>query len=607
MEINFSKIELLSPAGNLESGLAAINCGADAVYIGAPKFGARSAAGNSLADIEKLTNYAHKFRANVYVTINTILYDNELEEARILIHDLYNLGVDAIIFQDMSILEMDIPPITLFASTQTHNYEVERIKFLDQLGIKRIILARELSLDEIRKIKTVTKSELEFFIHGALCVSQSGQCYMSQALTGRSANRGECSQPCRMKYTLTDSKGKIIVKDKHLLSLKDLNLSEYLWDLLQAGITSFKIEGRLKDAGYVKNVTAYYRQHIDSILEGKKEFTRSSFGKSKIHFVPDPNKTFNRGYTTHFIEHTSEPRANFNTPKSMGEPIGKVISVSKYGFKIETNSELVNGDGLCFINNIGELAGFNINKSDKNFVFYENINQLKTGTEIYRNFDKKFTDELKKECQRKINAVIELSGDKDFLVFKITDEENLSSELKTKNKWELAHDSESGEETIVKQLKKSGTTIYEISEVIISTEEIYFIPVAELNYFRRKLLEMHEAKRITFHPSNETLRRGTKSVYPSPKLSFNANVTNELAKRFYEKQGVEIIEEGFELKDDVHESTVMTCKYCLKDELGMCTKDKKSEFSEPLYLMNNNRKLRLQFNCSECKMSILMP
>ena len=604
---NKNKIELLSPAGNLDSGLAAINCGADAVYIGAPKFGARSAAGNSLADIEKLVIYAHKFRANVYVTINTILYDNELDEAKKLIIDLYNLGVDAIIFQDMSILEMDIPPVTLFASTQTHNYDIKRIKFLDELGIKRIILARELSLEEIAKIKFVTKAELEFFIHGALCVCQSGQCYLSHALTGRSANRGECSQPCRMKYTLTAADGKIIVKDKHLLSLKDLNLSEYLWELMQAGITSFKIEGRLKDTSYVKNITAYYRQHIDALLDGKNLFKRSSFGKSIIHFTPDPNKTFNRGYTTHFIEETSEPRANFDTPKSMGEPVGKVVSVSKYGFNIESHHEFVNGDGLCFINNDGELTGFNINRLDKNFIFYDDTKELKAGTEIYRNYDKKFYDELKKNCKRKIRASFELSGEKDSILLTLKDEENIVSELKTENKWEESNNPEAGRETIERQLKKSGDTIFEISDVTITTDKIYFIPVAELNYFRRKLLELHETKRISSHPVNETVRENKAPVYPARKLSFKTNVTNELAKRFYENHGVEIIEEGFELKEDYHEAELMTCKYCLKDELGHCIKKNPTDLNEQLYLINNNKKFRLQFNCSECKMSILMP
>ena len=330
--MNQNKIELLSPAKNLETGIAAINCGADAVYIGAPKFGARAAAGNSIADIAKLVLYAHNFFAKVYVTINTLLFDNELEEARKTVDELYLSGVDAIIFQDMALLEMDLPPIPLFASTQTHNYKLERIKFLDQLGINRIILARELSLEQIKEIRQNTSAELEFFVHGALCVCLSGQCYLSHALTGRSANRGECAQPCRMKYTLTDKSGKVIVKDKYLLSLKDLNLSEHLNKLISAGISSFKIEGRLKDAAYVKNITAYYRTLIDDILENKTVYKRASSGKSLFTFSPDPNKTFNRGYTEYFLTDHEKSRANIDTPKSMGEFLGSIKKLTSNFF-----------------------------------------------------------------------------------------------------------------------------------------------------------------------------------------------------------------------------------------------------------------------------------
>ncbi len=602
-----NKIELLSPAGTLDAGLAAINCGADAVYIGAPKFGARAAAGNSLSDIQKLINYAHKFRANVYVTVNTILYDNELDEVRNLIHELYNLGTDAIIFQDMSLLEMDIPPIPLFASTQTHNYEIEKIKFFDHLGIKRIILARELSLNEIEKIRLATNTELEFFIHGALCVCFSGQCYLSHALTGRSANRGECAQPCRIKYTLTDSKGKIIVKDKHLLSLKDLNLSNHLWDLIKSGISSFKIEGRLKDISYVKNITAYYRQHIDAILEEKNNYQRSSAGKSIFHFIPDPNKTFNRGYTTHFIEDSNEPRANFNTPKSMGEFLGKVNSVGKTGFSITTKHKIINGDGLCFFDENKELTGFSVFKADGNFIFYNEPNKPQKDTEIYRNYDKQFNDDLKKDCSRKVDAKIQITFSDKTLIMQITDEENLTSKMEISNKWEVAQNYENAKSHLIKQFKKSGSTIFNITDVVLSTGNVFFLPVAEVNLYRRKLLELHETNRIKAHPLNINDKPRSEYTFPSKNLSYLGNVTNKLSRQFYEKHNLEIIEDGFELKEEFAEAVLMTCKYCLKEELGMCSKEGKHDFQEPFYLLNNNRKFRLKFNCSECQTSILIP
>ncbi|MDP3581481.1 MAG: peptidase U32 family protein, partial [Ignavibacteria bacterium] len=399
-------LELLSPAKNLETGIAAIDCGADAVYIGAPSFGAREAAGNSLEDIEKLTRYSHKFWAKVFVTVNTIIFDDELEEVCRLITKLYNIGVDAVIFQDMAILEMELPPIPLYASTQTHNYELERIKLLDVLGIKRIILARELTLEEIKNIKREVGAELEFFIHGALCVSLSGQCYMSHELSGRSANRGECAQNCRLPYSLIDANNEVLVANKHLLSLRDLNLSSYLNDLVDAGITSFKIEGRLKDVSYVKNITAFYRQQLDDIIKNNPHYEKASSGFSVIPFEPDPERTFNRGFTSYFVNDRGDDVSSHDSPKSKGKYLGKVTSVTKDGFLIGTTDKIVNGDGICFYDDAGVLLGMSVNKVDGQKIFTKELLGIKTGTKIYRNFDFAFDKDLSKECQRKINAEI---------------------------------------------------------------------------------------------------------------------------------------------------------------------------------------------------------
>jgi len=355
------KIELLAPARNLETGIAAINCGADAVYIGPEKFSARSAAGNSLEDIEKLISRAHLFHAKVYATINTILFDKELEEAGKLITDLYDRGIDAVIIQDMGILEMNLPPVALHASTQADNYDIERIKFLDRAGFPRIVLARELSLDQIREIRKNTQCELEFFIHGALCVSLSGRCYMSASMGGRSANRGECAQPCRKSYTLTDANGEIISKNKYPLSLKDMNQTSNLKDLIDAGVDSLKIEGRLKDVDYVKNVTAHYRKALDNILEGRSDIAKASSGRVYFDFTPDPLKTFNRGYTDYFLRERSGSISSPHTPKSLGKEIGRVTETGNSWFKIISSEKISNGDGLAFFDKDKNVAGVKAN------------------------------------------------------------------------------------------------------------------------------------------------------------------------------------------------------------------------------------------------------
>lgn len=598
------KLELLSPAKDLQTGIAAIDCGADAVYIGAPSFGAREAAGNPIEDIAELVNYAHKFWAKVYVTVNTIIYDDEIKTVQNLIHNLYDIGVDAIIFQDMALLEMDIPPIQLYASTQTHNYELEKIKLLDELGIKRIILARELSLDEIKKIKNNVSAELEFFIHGALCISLSGQCYMSFDSSGRSANRGECSQNCRLPYSLVDANNNVIIKDKHLLSLKDLNLSYYLNDLIDAGITSFKIEGRLKDIAYVKNITAYYRQLIDDIIKNKPHFQKSSSGYSIINFQPDPEKTFNRGYTNYFINDRSEKVSSHKTPKSIGKYLGKVIEIDKFGFSIATNEKIHTGDGICFFDSNENLIGFNVSKVEENKIFTNDFIDVKLGSKIFRNFDYSFNKELEKDCKRKIETEIYFTETTDGFTIKAKDEDNIEVEEFFFTQKEIAINKNLAFKTLKNNLSKSGSTIFNVKKVVVDLSNSYFFNTKQINEFRRIILDKLEYKRIENHKREVFVKKIT-NIKVAERLDYKSNVVNSLSKIFYENLGAREVEPGFELLNNHKNKTVMTCKYCIKDELGLCPFDTDKKLNEPLFLVNENKKYELIFNCKECLMEII--
>lgn len=598
------KLELLSPAKDLETGIAAIDCGADAVYIGAPSFGAREAAGNSIEDIEKLARYAHKFWAKVFVTVNTIIFDDELEEARRLITTLYNIRVDAVIFQDMAILEMELPPIPLYASTQTHNYELERIKLLDELGIKRIILARELTLEEIKNIKKEVSAELEFFIHGALCVSLSGQCYMSHELSGRSANRGECAQNCRLPYSLIDANNEVLVANKHLLSLRDLNLSSYLNDLVNAGITSFKIEGRLKDVGYVKNITSFYRQQLDDIIKNNQQYEKASSGYSIIPFEPDPERTFNRGFTSYFVNDRGDDVSSHDSPKSKGKYLGKVTSVTKDGFLIGTTDKLVNGDGICFYDDAGVLLGMSVNKVEGQKIFTKELLGIKTGTKIYRNFDFAFDKELGKECQRKINVDVHFKELADGFSISAIDENGVGVTKIIAAQKDLASNSDQALETMKKQLSKSGSTIFNVANAKIETTNAFFFPVKIINEWRRETLELLEIARIENY-QRETFEKKLAAVKVGNSLDYKTNVVNKLSQQFYHKLGAESIEPGFELQNNFSNKTVMTCKYCIKDELGLCPFDTDKKVAEPLHLVNGSTQYRLVFNCKDCLMEIV--
>lgn len=601
--MNKIKLELLSPAKNLETGIAAIDCGADAVYIGAPSFGARESAGNPIEDIAKLVNYAHKFWVKVFVTVNTIIYDEELEEVQSLINQLYEIGVDAVIFQDMGILEMSLPPIPLYASTQTHNYEIDRIKILDEIGIKRVILARELTIEEIKNIKKEVSAELEFFIHGALCVSLSGQCYMSQELSGRSANRGECAQNCRLPYSLIDANDEVLIADKHLLSLRDLNLSNFLNDLVEAGITSFKIEGRLKDVGYVKNITAFYRQQLDDIIKNNSTFEKASSGFSIISFEPDPEKTFNRGFTSYFVNDRGVDVSSHDSPKSKGKYLGKVTSVAKDGFTIGTTEKITNGDGICFYDDKEVLLGMSINKVEGQKVFTKELQGIKNGTKIYRNFDFAFDKELDRESHRRINVEILFSETASGFSISALDEDGLIVKIETEPVKEIASNKEQATETLRKQLSKSGGTIFNITKVSLEVEQPYFFPVKIINDLRREILVKLEKERIAKHP-REVFHKKHTSINLND-VDYKSNVVNKLAHQFYENMGAKEIEPGFELQADHKNKTVMTCKYCIKDELSLCPFDTDKKVAEPLFLVNGNTKYQLVFNCKDCLMEIV--
>ena len=598
------KIELLSPAKNTESGIAAIDYGADAVYIGALKFGARVNAGNSFEDIQKLIEYAHKFNVKVYPVLNTIIYDHELPAVREMINRLYQIKADAIIVQDMGILEMEIPPIPLFASTQTHNYDLDRIKFLDSVGFSRIILARELSMDMIKKIRQNCQAELEFFIHGALCVSFSGQCYFSEAVVNRSGNRGECSQPCRMKYNLLDANGNVLLKNKNILSLKDLNLSGYISELIDAGISSFKIEGRLKDISYVKNITAYYRILIDEALKQNSSREKSSSGSTNFNFIPDPLKSFNRSFTDYYINKKRNRVASINSEKSLGEIIGKVKSINNNFIIIDSDKKLNNGDGICFFDN-DILYGTNINIANGNKIYLNNPEHLKPGALIYRNYDTQFDKFLSKNrLKRKLKLSFRLYIQSDKLHLTGTDEDNYSFNSSIDlNNYKSGYTST---EKIETQLKKSGESIFEVTSINIESEIHHEIPVKALNELRRSVTIALENFRIENY-KNKSIEIIPNSIpYPEAGIDYKTNVTNSKAEGFYKRHGVKTIESGFELQKNRKNKEIMRTKYCIRYEIGKCPVIDKTHDASPLYLENNNKKYRVEFDCKECMMKIIL-
>lgn len=607
--------ELLSPAKNLECGLAAINHGADAVYIGASQFGARAAAGNSIEDIETLVNYAHRYRAKVFVALNTILTDNQLNDAEKLIHQIYNAGADALIVQDMGILKMNIPPIALHASTQTDNRTVEKVRFLQDVGFSRVVLARELSLKQIAEIKSQTNVELEAFVHGALCVSFSGQCYMSQAMSGRSANRGQCAQYCRLPYQLLDAEGNILLKNKHLLSLKDLDLSEHLEEMMQAGVMSFKIEGRLKDAGYVKNITAFYRKKLDAILDGNNNFAKASDGKTRFFFEPNPEKSFRRSATDYFLNERHRAIYQPDTPKSLGEPIGKVTYLGRNFFEMQNGHLINNGDGLCFVNRKGDLTGFRVNKVEIPAhrtngsgikCFPAEMPAIENGVMLYRNQDQAYEKILNgKTSERKIAVDIHFKETKNGIQIELCDENGLSATFDAATEKQTAQKPETVDTNIRTQLSKLGNTIFEARTVNINLKQPLFFPVSALAEWRRQAIEKLETDRAANY-EREFRKTAVKTQFPQRQLTYLGNVTNKLSETFYRENGVENIQPGFEVKA-VEGVPLMFTKHCIKYEMGWCPREgNKMQHPEPFYLKNNDQRYELRFDCKKCEMQITL-
>jgi 23S rRNA 5-hydroxycytidine C2501 synthase len=597
-------IELLAPAKDLEIGMAAINYGADAVYIGAPKYGARAAAGNSLTDIAKLIHYAHRYWAKVYIALNTILFDDELDEARAMIQSLSEIGTDALIIQDMGLLELDLPPIPFFASTQTDNYSPEKIQFLEKVGFQRVILARELSLQQLKEIRANTAIDLEFFIHGALCVSFSGQCYLSQATQGRSANRGMCAQPCRLPYTLTDNNGKVLAKDKYLLSLKDLNLSEYLRDLIDAGISSFKIEGRLKDVNYVKNVTAFYRQRIDEILEKDSSLSRASSGRTLLAFQPDPSRTFNRGFTSHFIHQRNKDVLSSHTPKSIGACLGKTGKIHRNYFILETTEPVHTGDGICFFNQQEMLCGTNIHKVDGNKIYASELKGIEEGVMIYRNFDYQFAKVLQgNKTKRLISVTMQFGEVEDGFMLSAADDDGVKVTVVRTTEKIPAKNLASAEETIRRQFMKLGNSIFFLEKLTIVWSQPYFIPVRMCNELRREAVAQLEKKRLEDFSRKHVSIVPNNEPYPAIHLDYSANIANKKSESFYRRHGVEVLEPAFELQKNKN-AIIMTMKHCLRFQYGLCV-GQGSANVDPLFLQDARNRYRLEFNCEACQMKIV--
>lgn len=605
-------IELLAPARDAQTGREAILHGADAVYIGGPTFGARSAAGNSVDDIHQLCEFAHLYGARIYVTLNTILWDSELKEAETLVWALYQAGVDALIVQDLALLKMDLPPIALHASTQMDNCTPEKAQWLEAAGFRQIVLARETSLEQTRRISEAVKVPLEAFVHGALCVSYSGRCYASQYCFGRSANRGKCAQFCRLAFDLVDDKGNTLVRDKHLLSLKDMNRTEALEEMMDAGVRSFKIEGRLKDVNYVKNVTAWYRRQMDEILQRRGDcYVRSSYGQSTLTFTPDVTRSFNRGFTDYFL-HGRTPQAihSFSTPKAVGPVVGHASRIERRGFMFSPlptlQHQLVAGDGLCFIDAEGKLQGFRVNKVEGCKVMPASMPRIPHGAELHRNQDFAFDKTLDRPtAKRLLQTRIALREVEGGYAVDMSDESGCHASLRFDHPHEEARTPQ--QEAISRQLTKLGGTPFVATNMEISTQGERFIPASALADWRRQtceaLMRNHSLSYVHDRASQVDETR-LKALHPS-ELKYTANVANHLAEAFYREHGTEVLEPAFELQEPKGEAVIMTCRHCIRHALGMCLKKTKDTPKELLLQLPDGRRFPLKFDCRQCEMQVL--
>lgn len=607
-----TNLEILSPARDLKCGMAAIDHGADAVYIGASKFGARASAGNSIEDIESLCHYAHQYGAKVYVTVNTIIYDKELQETVKLVRQLERIGADAILLQDMGLLNIlreDGISIAVHASTQTDNRTTEKVKWLASMGIKRVVLARELSIEEIEEIhKAVPDVELEVFVHGALCVSYSGQCYASQYCFGRSANRGECAQFCRMAFDLLDADDNVIESSRHLLSLRDMAQFENLERLAKAGAVSFKIEGRLKDVDYVKNITAAYSERLNEIChKAPKTFKRASMGRCSYTFAPDIAKSFNRSFTTYFADGRQKQMASWDTPKAVGEPVGRVKEIRGRSFNVSTTTQFTNGDGLCFFNKANELIGFRVNKVENNRLFPLTMpKDLMPGTLLFRNHDQAFETLLSKISSiRKVKIDMRLDITEQELSLTVTNEQGNSYTASIPYTPQAARTPQG--ENIKRQLSKTGNTIYECEHIDIRChEEVPFVANSMLSELRRQALEgLSCIKNDSGH--NTTELKDSDMKVPEYRYSYLYNAANEEARRFYAENDIQATAFETDANDAEDTKVLMQCRYCIKAEMGCCSKKTHGNvLNEPLQIrLSDGKSFKLRFNCKKCEMEVL--
>ena len=625
------QLELLAPARDADIGIAALNHGADAVYIGGPSFGARSSADNSVSEIARLVQHAHRFHSRIFVTLNTILRDDELEPARKLVAQLYDAGVDALIVQDMGLLELDLPPIQLHASTQTDIRTPEKARFLQDAGLSQIVLARELTLQQIREIRRHTECTLEFFVHGALCVAYSGQCYISHAHTGRSANRGDCSQACRLPYQVTDAQGRFVAHDKHVLSMKDNNQSANLAALVDAGIRSFKIEGRYKDLAYVKNITAHYRVLLDELLEQRPELARASSGRTTFSFTPDPNQNFNREFTDYFVQGRQQDIGAFDTPKNPGQAIGFVTRVGPDWVELETTSaetELHNGDGLCYYDLQKELAGLAINTAQrvgKKSVWrvvpkdaMAGFKDLRAGTEVNRNRDMDWVRTLDKpSSERRIALWAQLSETPSGLALTLTDEDGCSASAQIHTPKEAAKDAAVASAQLRSQLSRLGNTEFELpdaeTQLSLNLSQPWFVPASTLNTLRRDAVQrLQQARALAYVRPARATPLEPPARYPEDTLSYLANVYNHKARDFYARHGVKLIAAAYESHEEAGEVSLMITKHCVRFSLSLCPKQAKGVTgvqgtvkAEPLTLINGKEKLTLRFDCKPCEMHVV--
>lgn len=624
MPLPSHQLELLSPARDATIAREAILHGADAVYIGGPGFGARHNAGNSLTDIANLVAFAHGYHARVFITLNTILHDDELESAQRLIEQLYDAGVDALIVQDMGILEMDIPPLELHASTQMDIRTVEKARFLSDVGFSQLVLARELNLQQIRAISEQTDAAIEFFVHGALCVAYSGQCYISHAQTGRSANRGDCSQACRLPYTLKDDQGRVVAYEQHLLSLKDNDQTANLRALIDAGVRSFKIEGRYKDMGYVKNITAHYRRQLDAILEERPDMAKASSGATQHFFMPDPKKTFHRGRTDYFVHQRQSDIGAFSSPAFVGLPIGEVSKVDKRHLWVTTREPLHNGDGLNVLIK-REVIGFRADivepigeKDDRGWHYRVTPNDLpqamldrRLPLALNRNLDHEWQQALMKpSAKRRIAVEWRIESERDRCRLELISEEGVNTAVCLDGPFEPARDPEQGRESLAAILRQLGNTLYVAEAVDFNGAFIPFIPGSQLKKARRQAVDALTAARVAAHP------RGRRKpsvmplpVYPETQLSYLANVYNEKARAFYRRHGVQLIDAAYEAHQEPGDVSVMITKHCLRYSFNLCPKQAKGVTGvrngvSPMQLVHQGEVLTLRFDCKACEMHV---